>query len=137
MTKQERLYNKLIKEFPQLATYTTINTTGDIDIGLTCGEYKVTAISVSDYTTSIRWAPEPRNKYVEYTWLPDVTINALKSHIDEMLKMIQDFEKTANSKREFNLLRQLGWWWDPRVCRYQDWDVCTTCLYSAVGYECT
>ena len=110
MTIQSVWYKALIEELPQLAPYTSRDRWGNVYVGPDWGNISAKAISVwgNEYTIDARWKPAPYKAYHEYILEPDTVMNQLKLHADEILKMIQDFEKTANPEEELDCLKGLG-----------------------------
>lgn len=118
MTKQKKLYNKLIEEFPQLEPYARWDEGGKVRIGLYWQQgphwdtdLYVSAIVISKRTIWARWASEALDETARLHMRVDdldAVIYALRLHIDQIMKMIKDFEETVNLERDFAAMRELG-----------------------------
>lgn len=81
---------------------------GGIHIGPHWGSINASAINVGQVDIDVRWEPAPAYPDTEPLSKSDNIISILELRIDEMLQMIQDFEKIANPEAEFELLKELG-----------------------------
>ena len=118
MTKQKKLYNKLIKEFPQLEPYARWDEYNNIRVGLYWQrgprwdiDLYTSAIVISKRTMWVRWAPEALDEAAKLHMRIDdldAVIYTLRLHIDQIMKMIKDFEKTTNLERNFAAVEELG-----------------------------
>lgn len=81
---------------------------GGIHIGPHWGSINASAINVGQVDIDVRWEPAPAYPDTEPLSKSDNIISILELRIDEMLQMIQDFEKIANPEAELDCLRGLG-----------------------------
>ena len=122
MTKLDRLYNALKAEFPQLAPYLyrSPEPGGTVCIGLQFEHaVDIKALIASDAFASFKsrvkacWDPaylEPAHTFSKYSYKVDDVINELRPHVSDMLRMIQNIEKTVHPEETRSVLESLGFW---------------------------